>query len=100
MLRKILWAAVIVCVVATLISVVIQPSFGPLLVMSLVVLIGIAFEYGRYGAATTQVPIEHGWQPTPERFIDETGQPVRVWFNPASGERRYVADDSAPGQRE
>ena len=33
------------------------------------------------------------WQATAERFVDpETGRLVTVFFNPATGERRYVAD--------
>jgi hypothetical protein len=33
------------------------------------------------------------WQATSERFVDpESGQLVTVFFNPATGERRYVAD--------
>jgi len=31
-----------------------------------------------------------GWQATDERFIDpESGQPVQVFYNPSTGERRY-----------
>lgn len=38
------------------------------------------------------------WEATQERFVDpETGVPVRVFFNPRTGERRYVADGPAPG---
>ena len=33
-----------------------------------------------------------GWVKTAERFIDpDTGQPVEVFYNPATGERRYVS---------
>jgi hypothetical protein len=35
------------------------------------------------------------WQATPERFVDpESGQVVTVFFNPATGERRYVGDQN------
>lgn len=35
-----------------------------------------------------------GMQPTPERFTDpETGLATRVWFDPATGERHYVAEE-------
>ena len=38
---------------------------------------------------------EEGWQQTDERFIDpESGQPVQVFYNPRTGERRYVAANS------
>jgi hypothetical protein len=33
-----------------------------------------------------------GWVKTAERFIDpDTGQPVDLFYNPASGERQYVS---------
>jgi hypothetical protein len=33
------------------------------------------------------------WQATSERFVDpESGQLVTVFFNPTTGERRYVVD--------
>ncbi len=32
------------------------------------------------------------WEPTDERFIDpESGRPMRVLYNPRTGERRYEA---------
>jgi hypothetical protein len=34
------------------------------------------------------------WDKTPERFEDpRSGRPVVVYYNPRTGERRYVADD-------
>ncbi len=34
-----------------------------------------------------------GWQRTPERFVDEqTGTPLTVYIEPASGERAYVRE--------
>ena len=34
-----------------------------------------------------------GWQRTDESFVDPTtGRHMRVWLDPASGERHYVAD--------
>ena len=36
------------------------------------------------------------WQKTQERFIDpETGQPMQVFYNPRTGERRYQPDPHA-----
>ena len=33
-----------------------------------------------------------GWVKTAERFVDpDTGQPVDVFYNPATGERQYVS---------
>lgn len=48
-----------------------------------------------YGAPTRARP-NAGLRPTDERFVDpETGHLVTVWFDPATGERRYVADGEA-----
>ena len=36
-------------------------------------------------------PASSGWQLTDEKFVDpETGKLVTVWFDPGTGERRYV----------
>jgi hypothetical protein len=50
----------------------------------------VAFEgrYGRPGQRPT--PASTDWQRTAEKFIDdETGQPIEVWMDPLTGERRY-----------
>jgi hypothetical protein len=37
------------------------------------------------------------WKPTGERFEDpQTGQTVQVFYDPGSGERRYVTDSQPP----
>jgi hypothetical protein len=65
---------------------------GPmLLIVSVLVLVTAALEpfYGR----TTGRPMGANWRATDEKFVDpDTGALVTVWFNPESGERRYVAD--------
>ena len=39
-------------------------------------------------------PLESRFRPTDERFVDPTtGQGLRVWVDPASGERRYRLDE-------
>ena len=45
----------------------------------------------RYGRQGRQRSVPHSdWKLTDERFIDdETGQPVEVWIDPLTGERRY-----------
>lgn len=66
---------------------------GPvLLIVGAVVLVTAALEpvYGRAAGR----PRDGDWRPTDEKFIDpETGQLVTVWFDPSSGERRYVSND-------
>ncbi|HVI05474.1 MAG TPA: hypothetical protein VM711_05210 [Sphingomicrobium sp.] len=48
-----------------------------------------------YGRASTR-PLGGNWRPTDEKFVDpNSGKVVTVWFDPASGERRYV-EDKAP----
>ena len=50
-----------------------------------------------YGEAKGK-PAASGWQLTDEKFVDpETGKLVSVWFDPGTGERRYV--DEASGHQ-
>ena len=57
----------------------------------LILLIGLAIERWRYKPLTERSP-GPDWTATDERFVDpETGKLVRVYYHPASGERRYVA---------
>jgi hypothetical protein len=52
---------------------------------------------GRYRGQSTPEAPGPGWEPTAERFRDdEDGHWLRVWFHPASGERRYQPDDAPP----
>lgn len=60
----------------------------------LVLLIGTAFERWRYRPNATPGA---QWQPTSERFEDpQTGKAVQVYYDPRSGERRYVSDSDPP----
>ena len=48
-----------------------------------------------YGAPTRARP-NAGMRPTDERFVDpDPGPLVTGWFDPETGERRYVADGEA-----
>jgi hypothetical protein len=59
-----------------------------LLLLGALVIAGIALE-PRYRRSATG-PEPAAWQPTGERFIDdETGEPIEVWYDPASGRRDY-----------
>ena len=67
------------------------------LVFGALVLIGTLFERWRYRAVESAAGPPG--QPTGEKFLDPaTGQPIEVYFDPRTGERRYVADEdeSAP----
>lgn len=58
-------------------------------VWSALLLAGVVFERWRY--KPTLAVAGAGFQPTAERFIDtDTGRPVQVFVEPATGERRYV----------
>jgi pimeloyl-ACP methyl ester carboxylesterase len=53
----------------------------------------VLVERWRYRPLTDQRP-GRDWQATQERFVDpESGRLVTVFFNPATGERRYIAGD-------
>jgi hypothetical protein len=57
----------------------------------LVLMGGVLCERWRYKPLAEDRPGRE-WLATEERFIDpESGKPVTVYYDPASGERRYVA---------
>ena len=65
---------------------------GPVLLIMGVVAIVTALAEPIYGKANGP-PVGSTWRATDERFVDpETRKTVTVWFDPATGERRYVAD--------
>lgn len=70
-----------------------------MLAVGLIALFGIVFERWRYRQLTGRP--DGSWKATGERFIDPTtGEPVEVFFDPRTGERRYVADSQTqPPQR-
>jgi hypothetical protein len=50
--------------------------------------------YGPGGGEPVSEPLDPRFRPTDERFEDPTTrQRMRVWTDPTSGERRYVAED-------
>jgi len=67
-----------------------QGGAVPLLGLGVVLLASLGWE-GRYGRQGKQKSIPHSrWELTGERFHDdETGEPVEVWIDPLTGERRY-----------
>jgi hypothetical protein len=93
MLRTFVLVVAMLFLTAAVIGVVLDPGTWPTLVAAGVLAGGIAFERVRYGAVQ-RAPHEGGWQETSERFIDDaSGKPVSVWFDPRTGERRYVELD-------
>ncbi|MEA3011966.1 MAG: hypothetical protein QOD42_511 [Sphingomonadales bacterium] len=72
-----------------------QPMAWPFLAVAAVFAVGVFYERNFYRGAAA--PRGGGWQPTAERFRDEeSGEMVTVWFNPATGERRYVEQNASP----
>jgi len=62
-----------------------------LAIPGLVMPVGLAIERWRYKPMTTRRP-GPDWVSTNERFIDpESGETVTVFYQPSTGERRYVA---------
>jgi hypothetical protein len=65
------------------------PAIPALILGCLIVVTAIAEPV--YGKLTARPPLSGDWRPTGEKFVDpETGKPVEVWFEPKTGERRYV----------
>ena len=90
MLRTFVLVAVMLFFTAALIGTVVDPAVWPTLIAATVLLVGIIFERRRYGAAQAR-PVSSAWRETTERFVDDaSGRPVAVWYNEATGERRYV----------
>ena len=86
-------AAVLMCVGIGLIAHGLHAPGWQAVVVGAIVLIGTLFERWRY--RRIEAPAKGSWQRTGEQFLDpSTGNPVEVMFDPGTGERRYVKDDS------
>jgi len=60
----------------------------PTVIWGAVLLVAILFERWRYHPPRTT---DASWEETGEQFIDpESGKPMRVLYQPDTGERRYV----------
>jgi hypothetical protein len=95
-LRTIVLFIAIVAFAGALVGTLVDIGVWPSLLVTTILLVGILFERVRYGAVQRR-PAGGAWQETAERFIDdESGRPVTVWFDPATGTRRYV--DSGEGE--
>jgi hypothetical protein len=87
----------------------VAPSGVWAVIVGLVLIVGAVVERVRYrsdeaertaaapgpgGGEPAGTPIDARFRPTDERFEDPTTrQRMRVWTDPSSGERRYVAED-------
>lgn len=97
MLRTFVLVAAALFLTAALAGLAIDPATWPTVIVAALLVAGIAFERRRYGALQRRPAAGSGWQETSERFIDDaSGKPVSVWFDPATGERRYVEMGDTP----
>ena len=70
-----------------------------LLIGGMLLVLGLAIERWRYKPVRRERP-DARWKDTGERFVDpESGQLTAVYFDPASGERHYLAEDGGAGPR-
>ena len=94
MLRAVLMAIGVVALAGAALLAALCPVMFPVYLWlglwGTVLLGGIVFERGRYKPARPGHP-GPGWVPTDERFVDpRSGATVTVYFQPSTGERRYV----------
>jgi hypothetical protein len=78
--------------VGIVVAPVLQAGFPgiPALILGCVVVVTALIE-PVYGKLVSRPPRSGGWRPTGEKFIDPaSGKPVEVWFDPVTGERKYV----------
>ena len=95
-------AAVFVCVIVliTLISGSTMAGWHtlPFAIIPAIVLLGLLFERFVYKPIRSDTPGQ-GWERTAEQFTDpRSGRTVVVWYNPSTGERRYVSPPPDPAR--
>ena len=67
---------------------------GPVLLIFAAIALVTALLEPIYGHVIGKPPMGGDWRPTDEKFVDpESGQLVTVWYDPKTGERRYVGKD-------
>ena len=66
----------------------------PLFLFAALILIGTVFDAGYLARRRSA---QGAWQLTAEREVDhQTGQILEVWYDPVSGERRYLPTGQRP----
>jgi hypothetical protein len=94
MLRTAIQVFAFLCLIGAMVLVVVEPMAWPALAGAGLLVAGTLWERFYYRGSERGGA---GWQATSERFLDdESGRLVTVWFNPATGERRYVDQGAAP----
>lgn len=94
MLHSLTLALGAICLIAGLATLAVG-GFPPAFVFlcwGVLIVVGVVFERFRYKRLARAMP-GPGWEKTSERFVDdETGKPVTVYIQPATGERTYVEE--------
>lgn len=94
MLRTAIQVFAFLFLICAMVLVVVEPMAWPALAAAGLLVLGTLWERFYYRGSERGGP---GWQATAERFLDEeSGGLVTVWFNPATGERRYVEQGAPP----
>jgi hypothetical protein len=99
MLRQIILLLACLCLAGAVAATMVDPAAWPAVAVAGLLVLGTAFErfYYRGGGTGAGAGAGGRWQATSERFHDEeTGGLVTVWFNPVTGERRYVNEGTPP----
>ena len=87
-------ASILACTGAALIAHGVRMPGWQALALGGVLLLGTLFERWRYRGPEQRK--QGSWENTGERFQDpSSGETIQVQFDPRTGERRYVKDDSA-----
>lgn len=95
MLRAGIQVFACLCLAAAVALTIFYPGAWPALICAGLLAVGVFHEHLLYRSG--KAPRGGTWQPTAERFRDdESGALVTVWFNPVTGERRYVDQGGAP----
>jgi hypothetical protein len=90
MLRAVLFAIGVVLLIAALVATVAGWPATPLAAFGAILTLAPLFERYVYKPIRPEPP-GPGWERTTEQFVDpQSGQSVTVYFNPRTGERRYV----------
>jgi hypothetical protein len=96
MLRTIIQIFAFLFLLCAMVLVVVEPTAWPALPAAGILILGTLWERFYYRGGTVSGSGGR-WQATQERFLDEeSGGLVTVWFNPTTGERRYVDQGAAP----
>jgi hypothetical protein len=90
MLRAVLFAIGVVLLIAASAAAFAGCRTVPLAAIGAILTLAVLFERYIYKPIRPEPP-GPGWEQTTERFIDpRTGLSITVYFNPRTGERRYV----------